>query len=65
MGLQTAYAGVRGGIWNVLINRKDIHDPAYVDAMQSRCGRIADEAKALLARGCEEGEGRLARLLAR
>jgi glutamate formiminotransferase/formiminotetrahydrofolate cyclodeaminase len=59
VGLQTAYAGVRGGIWNVLINLKDIQDPAYVSEMRARCGRLAADAGQLLERGCAEGEARL------
>jgi len=59
VGLQTAYAGVRGGIWNVLINLKDIHDPAYVDAMRARCADLLEAARTCLERGCAEGDARL------
>jgi glutamate formiminotransferase/formiminotetrahydrofolate cyclodeaminase len=29
VGLQVAFAGVRGGVWNVLVNLKDIADESY------------------------------------
>ncbi|WP_243288240.1 glutamate formimidoyltransferase [Geothrix terrae] len=37
VGAQMAHAGVRGGIWNVVINLKDITDTAYVANMQAQC----------------------------
>ena len=63
VGLQTAYAGVRGGIWNVLINLKDIHDPEYVSAMRARCAELLTKAKDLLDGSCAEGEARLEAML--
>ena len=47
VGAQMAFAGVRGGVWNVVINLKDIADPAYVDQMQA-------QAAGLLARATEQ-----------
>ena len=47
VGAQMAFAGVRGGVWNVVINLKDISDPAYVDQMQA-------QAADLLARATEQ-----------
>jgi glutamate formiminotransferase/formiminotetrahydrofolate cyclodeaminase len=44
VGAQMAYAGVRGGVWNVVINLKDIADPAYVSGMQERCSRLLAQA---------------------
>jgi glutamate formiminotransferase/formiminotetrahydrofolate cyclodeaminase len=51
VGVQMGYAGVRGSIWNVLINLKDIKDPDFVKAERAVCssllaeaGRLADEA---------------------
>ncbi len=47
VGVQIAYAGVRGGLWNVLINLKDITDAAYVADKREACARLLDEARAL------------------
>lgn len=44
VGAQMAYAGVRGGIWNVLINLKDITDTAYVSDMQRECSSLLAQA---------------------
>jgi glutamate formiminotransferase/formiminotetrahydrofolate cyclodeaminase len=48
VGAQMAYAGVRGGIWNVVINLKDITDPAYVADMQAQCAILLAQALAKL-----------------
>ncbi len=44
VGAQMAYAGVRGGIWNVVINLKDILDAAYVADMQAKCSDLLAKA---------------------
>ncbi|WP_306591894.1 glutamate formimidoyltransferase [Geothrix sp. 21YS21S-4] len=44
VGAQMAYAGVRGGVWNVVINLKDITDPGYVADMQARCAELLKAA---------------------
>ena len=44
VGAQMAYAGVRGGIWNVVINLKDITDAAYVADMQAQCAELLAKA---------------------
>lgn len=44
VGAQMAYAGVRGGIWNVVINLKDITDEAYVAGMQRECSSLLTQA---------------------
>ncbi|MBP7618758.1 MAG: cyclodeaminase/cyclohydrolase family protein, partial [Geothrix sp.] len=44
VGAQMAYAGVRGGIWNVVINLKDITDAAYVAGMQRECASLLTQA---------------------
>jgi glutamate formiminotransferase/formiminotetrahydrofolate cyclodeaminase len=49
VGAQMAFAGVRGGIWNVVINLKDITDPAYVADMQTQCADLLTQATAKLA----------------
>ena len=49
VGAQIAYAGVRGGILNVLINLKDIKDIEFVTFMENKCESLNNEALALLA----------------
>jgi glutamate formiminotransferase/formiminotetrahydrofolate cyclodeaminase len=44
VGAQMAYAGVRGGVWNVVINLKDITDGAYVANMQRECSSLLAQA---------------------
>ena len=44
VGAQMAYAGVRGGVWNVVINLKDITDAAYVADMQAQCSSLLAQA---------------------
>ncbi|HLD99463.1 MAG TPA: glutamate formimidoyltransferase [Bdellovibrionota bacterium] len=48
VGVQAAFVGVRGGIWNVVINLKDISDQEYVKEMKERCSALIEQAKALL-----------------
>ncbi len=59
VGAAAAFAGVRGGLWNVLINLKDIKDSAFNDAMRARCGALLQEAEALMAAVATEGDARL------
>ena len=47
VGVQIAFAGVRGGLWNVLINLKDITDPAYVAEKRAACATLLEKARAL------------------
>lgn len=63
VGFTIASAGVRGGIWNVLINLKDITDAAFVAAMRPVCTKLLGEADALLARASGEGNARLEAML--
>ena len=49
VGAQMAFAGVRGGIWNVVINLKDITDAGYVADMQSQCADLLAQATGKLA----------------
>jgi glutamate formiminotransferase/formiminotetrahydrofolate cyclodeaminase len=62
-GFTIAAAGVRGGIWNVLINLKDITDAAYVAAMRPVCTRLLEQADTLLARATGEGNARIEAML--
>ncbi|MBI4913616.1 MAG: glutamate formimidoyltransferase [Acidobacteria bacterium] len=63
VGLQTGFGAVRGGIWNVLINLKDIHDPAFRTDMEARCADLLTQARALLDAAAGEGDQRLASML--
>ena len=63
VGFTIAAAGVRGGIWNVLINLKDITDPAYVAHMRPACAELLGAADALLARATTDGNARLEAML--
>lgn len=48
VGAQIAFAGVRGGIWNALINLADITDEAYASGVRAECDRLLAEAQATL-----------------
>jgi formiminotetrahydrofolate cyclodeaminase len=63
VGFTIASAGVRGGIWNVLINLKDITDATFVAEMQPTCAKLLDQANALLARATSDGNARLEAML--
>ena len=63
VGVTIASAGVHGGVWNVLINLKDISDAAFVAEMQPACAKLIDEASTLLARASGEGNARLEAML--
>ena len=45
VGAQSAYAGVLGGIYNVLINLKDIKDQKFVDEMKITCAELKNRAQ--------------------
>ncbi len=45
VGAQMAYAGVKGGIYNVLINLRDIDDEDFVAEMRKRCSALESEAR--------------------
>lgn len=59
VGCAAAFAGVRGGLWNVMINLKDIKDAAFVAEMQTRCALALAEARALMTKVGDEGDARL------
>ncbi len=63
VGAQAAFTGVRGGLWNVLINLKDIDDAAFVAASRKRCEALLKEAESLMARIAAEGDARLAAMI--
>jgi glutamate formiminotransferase/formiminotetrahydrofolate cyclodeaminase len=64
-GVQMGFAGVRGGIWNVIINLKDIADETYNQAMKVSCASLLDEARTLLAEATAFGDQCLERMLAK
>ena len=43
VGAQIAYTGIKGGVYNVLINLKEIDDKKYVDEMISTCDKLEKE----------------------
>jgi glutamate formiminotransferase / formiminotetrahydrofolate cyclodeaminase len=45
VGAQSAYTGVLGGIYNVLINLKDIKDQKFVDEMRKSCAELKEKAQ--------------------
>jgi glutamate formiminotransferase/formiminotetrahydrofolate cyclodeaminase len=45
VGAQSAYTGVLGGIYNVLINLKDIKDKKFVDEMKNACAELKQKAQ--------------------
>ena len=49
VGAQMAFASVRGGVWNVVINLKDITDAGYVADMQAQCTTLLEQAGAKVA----------------
>lgn len=48
VGAQSAYTGVLGGIYNVLINLKDIKDEEFVVDMKKKCNEIRIQAESKL-----------------
>jgi glutamate formiminotransferase/formiminotetrahydrofolate cyclodeaminase len=59
VGLSIAFAGVRGGIWNVIINLKDITDKAFVQEMQKECRQLLKKAEEVLERGSRYTDDKL------
>ncbi len=45
VGAQMAYSGVLGGIYNVLINLKDIDDKEFCDEMREKCNLLKSTSK--------------------
>ncbi len=48
VGVQMGFVGVRGGLWNVAINLRDLADPAYVDEMKQKSSELLAKARALV-----------------
>jgi glutamate formiminotransferase/formiminotetrahydrofolate cyclodeaminase len=45
VGAHIAFSGVKGGIFNVLINLKDIDDPDFVKEMKETCSGLENKSK--------------------
>jgi len=45
VGVQMAYSGVLGGVYNVLINLKDIDDEEFNSEMRKQCDELKDSSK--------------------
>jgi len=44
VGAQCGFTGVKGGIFNVLINLKEIKDADFINEMKSKCKQLEEEA---------------------
>jgi glutamate formiminotransferase/formiminotetrahydrofolate cyclodeaminase len=63
VGTQLGYAGVRGAVWNVLINLREITDPTFVREMREQCETLLLEARHLLDQVAAHVDKRLAALI--
>ncbi len=45
VGAQMGFSGLRGGIYNVLINLKNIKDKNFVDDMKKQCHNLLQEGE--------------------
>jgi glutamate formiminotransferase/formiminotetrahydrofolate cyclodeaminase len=59
VGMQMAFTGVQGGVWNTRINLKDIKDPGFRSEMESKCTELVTSAGRLLKELGEEVDRRL------
>ncbi len=59
VGAQSAYTGVLGGIYNVLINLKDIKDESFVTEMRKECSELKSKAQNKLKQVLEFVESKL------
>jgi glutamate formiminotransferase/formiminotetrahydrofolate cyclodeaminase len=59
VGMQMAFIGVQGGLWNTRINLKDIKDPAFHSEMETKCIELAANSRRLLKELDEEVDQRL------
>jgi len=65
VGVQLGYAGVRGGLWNVLINLKDITDPAYAAEMRARSEELLSRARAIAEEAGRAADERMFEMMAK
>jgi len=59
VGAQSTYTGVLGGIYNVLINLKDIKDEKFNDEMRKTCSELKSKAQKKLGKVLEYVESKL------
>jgi len=59
VGAQCAYTGVLGGIYNVLINLKDIKDENFNSEMRNACAELKDKSQKKLDEVLQFVEGKL------
>jgi len=59
VGAQMAYSGVLGGIYNVLINLKDIDDDEFCADMRSQCEKLKIDSQAKLKEVLNYVEGKI------
>ncbi len=59
VGAQSAYTGVLGGIYNVLINLKDIKDDKFNDEMRKTCAELKEKAQKKLGKVLNYVESKL------
>ncbi|KPK90736.1 formiminotransferase-cyclodeaminase, partial [bacterium SM23_31] len=57
VGAQAAFAGVKGGIYNVLINLRDIEDDRFNNDMRQQCEALEKEARKRLDKIDKQVEG--------
>ncbi|MBZ0178624.1 MAG: glutamate formimidoyltransferase [Melioribacteraceae bacterium] len=59
VGAQSAFTGVLGGIYNVLINLRDIKDESFVKEMRAACAELKEDAQSELAKVLDYVEAKL------
>jgi glutamate formiminotransferase/formiminotetrahydrofolate cyclodeaminase len=65
VGVQMGYAGVRGAVWNVVINLKDIQDTTYIEDMQKKCEKILADASSLAQKASTYTDTKLLEMIAK
>jgi glutamate formiminotransferase/formiminotetrahydrofolate cyclodeaminase len=60
VGCQIAFAGLRGGVWNVLTNLPSITDRQYVEQMRLKCDELLSSGESLLRETTEMIDAKLA-----
>lgn len=65
VGAQMAFASVRGALWNVVINLKDLSDPPYVADMQQKSAALLEKARALAEESGAAVDAKLAEMIAK
>ena len=60
VGVQLGFAGVRGGVWNALINLAQITDADYAAGVRAECDHLVARAREVLAANGDYADGKLA-----